>query len=77
VSWCTNRPYPYAGANLLKFFTDTQVFLVALVGLILRIDKATMEKEQFGEQFVRPYSNMKFDMYEPNTDRQDWRATVR
>jgi hypothetical protein len=36
-----------------------------------------MEKEQFGEQFVRPYSNMKFDMYEPNTDRQDWRATVR
>jgi hypothetical protein len=31
-------PYPSTSANLLKLFTDLQIFLVALTGLILKID---------------------------------------
>jgi hypothetical protein len=31
-------PYPSTSANLLKLFTDLQVFLVTLTGLILKID---------------------------------------
>ena len=48
----TAGPYPYLGINILKLFTDAQVFAVALVGLnsslvglVLRIDVPTMLKE--------------------------------
>jgi hypothetical protein len=44
-------PYPYEGANLLKLYTDFQVFLVAIVGLIMRMDSATLAQEQFGKDF--------------------------
>ena len=38
-------PYPFVGANLLKLFADAQVFVVALVGLVLRINPETLDKE--------------------------------
>jgi hypothetical protein len=31
-------PYPHLSMNLLKLFTDTQVYLITLTGLILKID---------------------------------------
>jgi hypothetical protein len=36
-------PYPSMAANLLKLFTDVQVFLVTLTGLILKIDRGTTQ----------------------------------
>lgn len=44
-------PYPYVGANVLKLYTDFQVFLVALVGLVMRMDSETLAQEQFGRDF--------------------------
>lgn len=44
-------PYPYPGANFLKLFADLQVMLVALVGLILRIDEVTLNNEVLGRDF--------------------------
>ena len=38
-------PYPFVGANLLKLFADAQVFVVALVGLVLRINSEVLDKE--------------------------------
>ena len=38
-------PYPFAAANLLKLFSDAQVFVVALVGLVLRISPEVLEAE--------------------------------
>lgn len=38
-------PYPFVGANLLKLFADAQIFVVALVGLVLRINPETLNKE--------------------------------
>lgn len=38
-------PYPFAAANLLKLFSDAQVFVVALVGLVLRIRPEVLESE--------------------------------
>jgi hypothetical protein len=38
-------PYPFLGANLLKLFADAQVFVVALVGLVLRKDSQTLSQE--------------------------------
>jgi hypothetical protein len=37
----------YDGANLLKLFADAQVFVVALVGLVLRISTEILEDEGF------------------------------
>jgi hypothetical protein len=36
-------PYPSTSANLLKLFTDLQVFLVTLTGLILKIDPKSQD----------------------------------
>lgn len=38
-------PYPFVGANLLKLFADAQVFVVALVGLVLRVNSEILDKE--------------------------------
>ena len=32
-------PYPFLSANILKLFADAQVFVVALVGLVLRMEE--------------------------------------
>eukprot|EP01046_Picozoa_sp_COSAG06_P057723 COSAG06_NODE_11347_length_1523_cov_1.690309_3_plen_306_part_01 len=42
---CDAGPYPFLGANLLKLFADAQVFVVALVGLVLRVDANLLEQE--------------------------------
>eukprot|EP01051_Picozoa_sp_SAG22_P007362 SAG22_NODE_516_length_9563_cov_29.476965_2_plen_466_part_00 len=44
-------PYPYPGANVLKLFADLQIMLLAVVGLILRIDESTMKTEKYGREF--------------------------
>ena len=44
-------PYPSRSSNLLKMFADAQVFLVTLVGLILRIDESDLAKDPFAEGF--------------------------
>ena len=38
-------PYPSAAANFLKLFADLQIFVVAAVGLVLRVDDSRLEKE--------------------------------
>eukprot|EP01046_Picozoa_sp_COSAG06_P097964 COSAG06_NODE_44062_length_366_cov_1.067416_1_plen_60_part_01 len=38
-------PYPFLGANILKLFADAQVFVVALVGLVLRMDEDLYDRE--------------------------------
>lgn len=48
---CFAGPYPYVGANVLKLYTDFQIFLVTLVGLVMRMDPATLAQEQFGQDF--------------------------
>lgn len=42
-------PYPFAPATLLKLFADLQVVLVALLGVALRFDDATLQLERFGK----------------------------
>eukprot|EP01043_Picozoa_sp_COSAG02_P082071 COSAG02_NODE_20378_length_834_cov_1.156463_1_plen_251_part_00 len=45
-------PYPFPGANVLKLFADAQVFVVALVGLVLRKDSETLSQEgQYDREF--------------------------
>jgi hypothetical protein len=41
-------PYPFLSANILKLFADAQVFVVALVGLVLRMDEDLYDREFFG-----------------------------
>ena len=45
---CIAGPYPFLSANILKLFADAQVFVVALVGLVLRMDEDLYDREFFG-----------------------------
>eukprot|EP01043_Picozoa_sp_COSAG02_P054588 COSAG02_NODE_6203_length_3732_cov_1.726122_2_plen_626_part_00 len=45
-------PYPHLGANMLKAFTDLQIFLVTLVGLILRIRPDELQKDPLSKGFI-------------------------
>ena len=45
-------PYPHLGANMLKAFTDLQIFLVTLVGLVLRIRPEELQKDPLSKGFI-------------------------
>ena len=45
-------PYPHLGANMLKMFTDLQIFLVTLVGLVLRISPEELQRDPLSRGFV-------------------------
>ena len=45
-------PYPHLGANMLKAFTDLQIFLVTLVGLVLRINPDDLQKDPLSKGFI-------------------------
>jgi hypothetical protein len=45
-------PYPHVGANMLKAFADLQIFLVTLVGLILRISPSELQKDPLSRGFI-------------------------
>ena len=45
-------PYPHIGANMLKAFTDLQIFLVTLVGMILRIRPDELQKDPLSKGFM-------------------------
>ena len=44
-------PYPSASSNLLKLFADAQLFLVTLVGMVLRIAPDDLAKDPFAMGF--------------------------
>ena len=44
-------PYYLLTENLLKLFADAQIFLVLVVGLILRFDDALLAAEQTSRRF--------------------------
>ena len=45
-------PYPHRAANMLKAFTDLQIFLVSLVGLVLRINPAELQNDPLSKGFI-------------------------
>ena len=40
-------PYSFRPANILELFADAQVFAVALVGLVLRMEEGMYDREFF------------------------------
>ena len=46
-------PYPQVTDDLFKLFADIQIFLVLLVGLVLRFDPSTLNAEGYSREFYQ------------------------